>query len=248
VIEAPDAAAAEQTRARSSRWAKALAVVIAVALLYAVGRQAGASVARFAAWVESLGAWGPAAFIAGYVVAAVAFVPGSVLTLAAGAIFGLFEGTLYVFVGATLGACAAFLVSRYVARAFVEERMQGNERFAAVDRAVGREGAKIVFLLRLSPVFPYNVLNYALGLTDVRFFHFLIGCVGMVPATALYVYYGKIAGDVATAAAGGAPQRGVAGYALLGVGLVATLAATVVITRAARRVLDERVARGAAHA
>jgi uncharacterized membrane protein YdjX (TVP38/TMEM64 family) len=224
---------------------KSIAAVVAVGALYLVGRQAGDAIGRFVEWVDGLGAWGPLAFICGYVVAAVAFVPGSVLTLAGGAIFGLLEGTLYVFVGATLGACAAFLVARHLARGFVEQRLRGNDRVVAIDRAVAREGAKIVFLLRLSPVFPYNLLNYALGLTDVRFFHVLIGCVGMLPATLLYVYYGKVAGDVAAAAAGQGVQRGAASYALLGIGLLATLAATVVITRAARRALEERVDEGA---
>ncbi|MGH7961299.1 MAG: TVP38/TMEM64 family protein, partial [Candidatus Binatia bacterium] len=139
--------------------------VVALALLLVGGRQAGAYLPQFAAWVDSLGVWGPVVFIAGYVVAAVAFVPGSLLTLAAGAIFGLTQGVLYVFIAAVLGSSAAFLVSRYLARAALERRLAGNARFAAIDRAVGAQGRKIVFLLRLSPVFPFNLLNYALGLT-----------------------------------------------------------------------------------
>ena len=111
-------------------------------------------------------------------------------------------------VAATLGASAAFLVSRYVARGFVERRLAGNERFAAIDRAIGTEGRKIVLLLRLSPVFPFNLLNYALGLTRVRFADYLVASVGMLPGTLLYVYYGKVAGDVARLAGGAAVPRG----------------------------------------
>ena len=96
----------------------------------------------------------------------------------------------------------AFLVARYIARGAIEQRLEGDRRFAAIDRAVGREGRKIVFLLRLSPVFPFNLLNYALGLTNVRFVDYFIACLGMIPGTLLYIYYGKLAGDVAPARRG----------------------------------------------
>lgn len=137
-----------------------------------------------------------------------------------------------------LGSAAAFLVARYLARSAVERRLAGDPRFAAVDRAIGREGRKIVLLLRLSPVIPFNLLNYGLGLTQVRFADYLIGSLGILPGTVLYVYYGKVAGDVA-ALAGGAGQKGVAYYALLALGLVATVAATAVVTRSAQRSLQE---------
>src|SRR5262249_32056372 len=155
-------------------------------------------------WVRELGVWGPVVFMLGYAVAVVAFVPGSVLTLAAGAIFGLVRGTVYVLIAATLGSAAAFLVSRHLARSAVERRLARNRRFAAIDRAVEAEGRRIVLLLRLSPAFPFTLLNYALGLTRVRFADFVIASVGMLPGTVLYVYCGKLAGDVA-AFAGGAP-------------------------------------------
>jgi uncharacterized membrane protein YdjX (TVP38/TMEM64 family) len=216
----------------------ALAVGVLVGLI-AVGREAGAYVPQFAAWVNDLGAWGPAVFIIGYALATVAFVPGSVLTLAAGAVFGLAQGVVYVFIAALLGSSAAFLVARYFARASIERRIANTPRFAAIDRAVGAQGLKIVFLLRLSPVFPFNLLNYALGLTKVRFVDYLGAAVGMLPGTLLYVYYGKVVGDVAALAGGAAPQRGPADYALLIVGLVATILVTTVVTRIARRALQE---------
>jgi uncharacterized membrane protein YdjX (TVP38/TMEM64 family) len=214
-----------------------LAALAAAALLLWLGRQGGAQVPRFAAWVEGLGVWGPLAFIAGYAVAAVALVPGSLLTLAGGAIFGLVEGTIYVFAGATLGASAAFLVGRYGARGAVERRLAGSPRFAALDRAVGREGRKIVFLLRLSPIFPFNLLNYGLGLTRVRFVDYLVACLGMLPGTFLYVYYGKLLGTVAAVAGGAEVERGAEYWLFLGLGVAATIAATAVITRRARQAL-----------
>ena len=167
--------------------------------------------------------------------------PGSVLTLAAGAIFGVVGGTAFAFTGATVGAAGAFLVARYVARGAVEKRVNADPRFAAIDRAVAMQGRRLVFLLRLSPVFPFNLLNYALGLTRVSLGDYLIASIGMLPATLLYVYYGKVLGDVAAAAGGAAPERDAAYYVLVALGLAATLAVTVIITRIARRALSEVV-------
>jgi uncharacterized membrane protein YdjX (TVP38/TMEM64 family) len=212
------------------------AALVALVLL---GREVGGAIPRFATWVDGLGVWGPVVFMAGYATATVAFVPGSILTLAAGAIFGLLGGTVYVFVAATVGASAAFLVARYLARGAIERRMGDNPRFSAIDRAVGEQGRKIVFLLRLSPVFPFNFLNYGLGLTRVRFTDYLVASIGMLPGTLLYVYYGKLAGDVATLAGGAAVQRGAGYYAVLVLGLVATILVTTLVTRTARRALRE---------
>ena len=218
--------------------AKILLGIALIAGLVVLGRAAGGYVQPFAEWVDGLGFWGPAVFIVAYAAAVVAFVPASLLTLGAGAIFGVAQGTLYVFAAATLGSSLAFLVSRYVARAAVERRLEGNEKFAAIDEAVGREGRKIVFLLRLSPVFPFNLLNYALGLTSVRFADYVVASFGMIPGTLLYVYSGKIAGDVAVLAGGGGIEGGTGYYAVLAVGLIATVAVTIVVTRTARRALD----------
>ncbi len=228
----------------TSRWGRVLAAVVVVIALLAVGRIAGRYLPAFARWVDGLGVWGPVVFVVGYALAAIAFVPGSILTLVAGAIFGVVRGALYVFVAAVLGACGAFLVARYLARDAVERRLAGNARFAAIDRAVGREGRKIVFLLRLSPVFPFNLLNYALGLTRVRFADYVVASIGMIPGTILYVYYGKLAGDVATLASGTAVEKGAGYYGVLALGLVATVVVTTLVTRTARRALDEVTARG----
>lgn len=214
----------------------AIAVLALVALVL-LGRQGAAGLPGFIAWVRGLGALGPAAFIVGYLVATVAFIPGSLLTLAAGAIFGIALGTVTVFVGAVLGSTAAFLLARTVARRAVERRIAGDPRFTAIDEAVARDGRKIVFLLRLSPVFPFNLLNYALGLTRVRVRDYLLASLGMLPGTLLYVYTGTVAGEVVVAAGGAAPPKGVGYYAVLLLGLSATLAVTVLITRTARRAL-----------
>jgi uncharacterized membrane protein YdjX (TVP38/TMEM64 family) len=171
--------------AHKSPVVRIIAVIAAIAVLFVVGRQAGQYVPRFAEWVESLGVWGPLVFIAGYFLGVIAFLPGSLITLAAGAIFGLGRGFVCAFVGASLGACAAFLISRYLAREWVEQKLAGNPKFAAIDRAIAREGRKIVFLLRLSPAFPFNLLNYALGLTKVRFVDYAVACLGMLPGTLL---------------------------------------------------------------
>jgi uncharacterized membrane protein YdjX (TVP38/TMEM64 family) len=233
----PSASPLRPAPSTASRLRALAIVVVAVAVLFLVGKWGGRYVPIFTEWVRSLGALGPLVFIGGYIIAAVAGIPGSLLTLAAGAIFGLGGGVLYVFIGATLGASAAFLVSRYVARGLVERRVAGNERFQRLDRAIAEDGRKIVFLLRLSPVFPFSLLNYALGLSRVRFVDFVLASVGMLPGTVLYVYYGKLAGDVAAVASGGAPVRGAGYYAVLAVGLLATVLVTTIITRVASRSL-----------
>jgi uncharacterized membrane protein YdjX (TVP38/TMEM64 family) len=162
-------------------------------------------------------------------------------TMAAGAIFGLAKGTLLVFLGATLGSTFSFLVARYLARSAIEKRLAARPRFRAIDRAVARQGLKIVFLVRLSPVFPYNLLNYGLGLTRVKLLDYVLACFGMIPGTFLYVYYGKALGSLAAVAGGAAPERGPGDWALLGVGLAATVAVTAFVARIAQRALNEEV-------
>ena len=214
----------------------ALVVVFALVLL---GKQLTAQLPRVTDAVDGLGAWGPVLFIATYAVACVAFVPASLLTLAAGALFGVVKGTVFVLIGSTFGALGAFLIARYVARDWVARRIEKDARFAAIDRAIAEQGRRVVFLLRLSPVIPFNVLNYALGLTKVRVADFLIASIGMIPGTLLYVYTGKLASVVVGAAGSSAPPRGAAFYTVLGLGLAATLAVTVIVTRLAKRALAD---------
>lgn len=219
-------------------WVKILALAALIAVLIVLGRYAGGVLPEVADRVSRMGAWGPVAYVGVYVVGAVLLIPGSVLTLAAGAIFGLIRGTALVLLAATLGAAAAFLVARYVARGYVERRI-GTGRLAAVDRALARKGFRLVLLLRLTPVVPYSLLNYSLGLTRVRFRDFLLGSAGMLPGTVLYVYYGKVAGEVAALAGGQAVPHDLKYWIFVAMGLAATIAVSVLVTRTARRALQE---------
>jgi len=187
-----------------------------------------------------LGLSGIVLFAAVYTLAAILFVPGSALTIGAGVIYGLGWGFIAVSAGSTLGAAGGFLIARYLARRRVERWAAANPRFAAIDRAVGREGWKIVLLTRLSPVFPYTLLNYLYGLTRVSFGAYVLASwIGMMPGTVLYVYLG-FAGRAVAQAATGQARRSPAEYAMWAVGLLATLAVTIHVTRLARRALRSR--------
>jgi uncharacterized membrane protein YdjX (TVP38/TMEM64 family) len=213
--------------------AAVIAAVVAAALFLPVREW----LLAFLGWSRGLGVWGPIALAGLYGVACVLFLPGSLLTLGAGFAFGLVRGLLAAMAGSLLGAAAAFLLGRTVARRWVEGRVAANPRFRAVDEAVGREGFKIVLLTRLSPVFPFNLLNYAFGVTRVSFRdYFFASWLGMFPGTVMYVYLGSAAQSLAELAAGGGGGA-TAQRVLLGVGLLATVAVTVVITRIARRAL-----------
>jgi uncharacterized membrane protein YdjX (TVP38/TMEM64 family) len=195
------------------------------------------------AGIDSLGVIAPIVFAGLYIVATVAFLPGSVLTLGAGVVFGVLWGSVYVFGAATLGAIAAFLVGRYLARDWVAAKIAGNAKFAAIDAAVGREGLKIVLLTRLSPIFPFNLLNYAYGVTGVSLRDYTIGSIGMLPGTIMYVYIGSLATSLATIGAetSSDPQAAIAQRLLQIVGLIATIAVTLYITKIARQALDVAV-------
>jgi uncharacterized membrane protein YdjX (TVP38/TMEM64 family) len=234
-IESLEKSAGENPR--TIPYAKIFLGIGGLAVFLILGRAAGGYIPVFAAWVDGLGALGPIAFIVAYAVAVVGFIPGSLLTLAAGAIFGLAEGAAYVFVAAVVGSTIAFLLARHGARSMIERRLEGNSRFAEIDRAVGEQGRKIVFLLRLSPVFPFTLLNYSLGLTRVTLADYLVASIGMLPGTLLYVYAGKVAGDVASIAGGVSEEKGLAEWAVLVMGLAATAAVTLLVTRIARRAL-----------
>ncbi|HHP7232019.1 MAG TPA: TVP38/TMEM64 family protein [Xenococcaceae cyanobacterium] len=193
-------------------------------------------------WVDSLGAVGAIAFIIIYIVATVAFLPGSILTLGAGVVFGVVLGSIYVFIGATIGATLAFLVGRYLARGWIAQKIAGNPKFAAIDQAVGQEGLKIVLLTRLSPVFPFNLLNYSFGITGVSLKDYVIGSLGMIPGTIMYVYLGSLAGNIATLGGENQPTNPTITWTIRIVGFIATVAVTLYVTKVARKALNESIA------
>lgn len=188
--------------------------------------------------VESLGPWGALAYAAAYVLACVLMVPGTILTLGAGFLYGTLGGLLIVVPSSLAGATLAFLLARSLARDWARERVASRPSFAAIDRAVERRGFRTVLLLRLSPVLPFNLLNYALGLTSVRLRDYVAAsALGMFPATLLVVHAGALATSLAEA--GEAGPVGPARMALLVGGLLAMLAAVVLVGRAAKRALAE---------
>ena len=192
-------------------------------------------------WTQQLGIWGPIFVVAFYIVACILFLPGSVLTLGAGFIFKLFVGTITVSIGSVLGACAAFMVARTFGRNWISKKIATNENFAAIDSAVARQGFKIVLLIRLSPVFPFNLLNYAFGLTKVSFTKYALGSwIGMLPGTIMYVYFGAGLRSLADAATGKI-ETGTAGQIFFWGGLIAAIAVTVFVTRVARKALKQAV-------
>jgi uncharacterized membrane protein YdjX (TVP38/TMEM64 family) len=233
--------------ARQTSGRKAFAAALAaVAFVWIIGRVASDPLLELLARVQAAGGIPGWLYLLGYAAATVLFIPGSILTIAAGVLFGVVRGTLIAFGGAMLGSSAAFLIARYVARPAVERRVAADERFLRVDEAVGRRGAWLVLLLRLSPVLPFNLLNYALGVTAVRFRDYLMGSIGMLPGTLLYVYAGWTIGELTALAAGVEVERDRWAYLLLGVGLLATVVAVVYLTAIARRALSEVTATPAA--
>lgn len=192
--------------------------------------------------IQNLGIWAPIAFIVTYTIATVALIPSSLLTLGAGALFGLASGFLYAFLGATLGATTSFLVGRYLARDWVVQKIAGHPKLQAIDAAVAKAGFKIVVLTRLSPMFPFVLLNYTFGITQVSLRDYVMGCLGIIPATLLYTYMGSLLGNVATLTAGVSERsRTPLEWAVYGLGLVATAIVTVYITQITRKALESRV-------
>ena len=182
-------------------------------------------------WVEALGFWGPAAMALIYATLTIAMIPGSALTLGLGLLFGLWVGVATAVVGANLGALGAFLLARTLLRSKAEALAHASPKFNAIDSAIARQGFKIVLLLRLSPVFPFTILNVLLGVSKVTTgAYVLANLLGMLPGTFLYVYLGSL-GEAAT---GG---NSLGQIALKVGGLAATVAVTVFVTRIAKKAL-----------
>jgi uncharacterized membrane protein YdjX (TVP38/TMEM64 family) len=194
-------------------------------------------ISEFIGWVRHLGALGVVVFISAYAIATVLFLPGFIFTVSAGLIYGVLAGTAIALTGAVIGASLAFLVARYLLRRNIEEATRKNLRFAAVDEAIGKNGWKIVGLLRLSPLIPFNLSNYFYGITSIGFgAYVLVSAIGMIPGTLLYAYLGAIG---QAGVSGGVSHRSPWQYILLGVGLIATIAVTILVSRIARNALKK---------
>ena len=185
--------------------------------------------------IAALGFWGPVLFVLLYIVCCVALVPGAVLTLGAGAVFGLIKGGILVSIAATLGATAAMLVGRHFARDWVQRKLATHPTFNSIDQAVEREGFKIVFLTRLSPVFPFFLMNYLYGLTRVRLRDYMLATwIGIMPGSTLFVYIGSLANPAAA-------RNSAATWTFKGIGLLATVVVTIYLTKIARRALAKKL-------
>lgn len=196
-------------------------------------------------WVNHLGVFGPIAFILIYNLATLLFVPGSLLTLKGGCLFGLFWGCIYVLIAAIIGAILAFIIGRYLSRDWVSRQIAKHPKFQAIDQAVAQEGWKIVLLTRLSPIFPFNLLNYAFGVTRVSLKDYILGSLGIIPGTVMYVYIGSLATNLAMIDANHRPsntQTQIGELSIQIIGLVATVAVTVYVTKLAQKALKQSVA------
>ena len=225
-----------------------LVAVVATAVVLALSFDVKEQLGGILKWMENTReSFGMLAFIlvfvGVYILACVMFVPGSIITLGAGAIVGVTWGTVAVSIGSTLGASAAFFIGRTIGRGWIAAKLADKPRFKQIDEAVGQQGFKIVLLTRLSPLFPFNLLNYAYGTTKVRFRDYLLASfLGMLPGTVMYVYVGSTIQDIARILSGAGDIEGGPGqWALFYGGLVATVVVAVIVTRIARTALSQTI-------
>jgi uncharacterized membrane protein YdjX (TVP38/TMEM64 family) len=182
---------------------------------------------------------GAIAFVPLYALWVTLLLPGVWASMLAGALYGTWWGSLIVFVGACLGAEAAFLLGRTWLRAWAQRRLADLPKLQAVERAVSREGLKLVLLTRLSPAFPFSLLNLAYGLSEVSLRDYTIGLIGILPGTILFCGLGALAGDVARFGDVLSGQADPATWALRIVGILATVGVVWLVGRAARKALQE---------
>lgn len=193
-------------------------------------------VKAFSDWVQTLGGLGVVVFIGAYALATVLFLPGWIFTVAAGLVYGVIGGTAVALAGAIIGSTLAFLCGRYLVRKRVEAATKGNKKFAAIDKAIGQQGWKIVGLLRLSPIVPFNLSNYFYGVTAVAFWPYVLAsAVGMLPGTLLYAYLG----GAGKAGVDGGGEQSPLKWVFLGVGLLATIIVTMIVSRTAKKALEK---------
>lgn len=242
--EAIDTAATRQSESAAPRWPSVVKgvcalVIIASLLLMISALPVEGLVERLSIWIDGLGAAGYLIFALIYFVCVVLMLPGAVVTLAAGVIFGVVKGSIIVSLASTSGVAATFLIGRYFARNKIAAWIRKNKKTAAIDRAIGEKGWRIVLLMRLSPAVPFNLQNYLYGVTSIRFWPCVLASwIGMAPGTIMYVYLGTVFGLAAGAAAGDRAKTP-GEWVLIIVGLLATVLVTVYITRIATRALKE---------
>ncbi len=230
---------------KNLKWIKPLLIVVAVVAVLVIGGKylnLQEHLNNALVWIKDLGPVGMGVFALLYIVACVFFIPGSLLTMGAGTIYGVVTGSILVSISSVLGATAAFLVGRYFARGLITKKIEGNARFSAIDHAVANEGWKIVGLTRLSPIFSFNLLNYAYGLTRVSLKEYVLASwIGMLPGTVMYVYIGSLAGDLATLGVDTAEAPTTAKWIINAVAFIATVLVTVYVTKIAKKALAEKI-------
>jgi uncharacterized membrane protein YdjX (TVP38/TMEM64 family) len=193
-------------------------------------------------WVKHLGWSGAILYMVIYNLATLVFVPGSILAIAGGVFFGLFWGSVYVLIAATIGATLAFLIGRYLSRDWVARKIARHPKFKAIDRAVAKEGLKIVFLSRLSPILPFNLLNYAFGITQVSLKDYIVGSFGMIPGTVMYAYIGSLTSvPMMMHERSNHPETQIVQWVIGGIGFIATIALTVYMGRIAKGAIDQSI-------
>lgn len=221
-----------------------LAVLLGLAILGAWKLPLRGWAESFIAWVQNLGPAGALLYGTVYALGAVLMIPGVALTAGAGLVYGTLIGVLIVSPASVLGATGSFLIARYFARDWVERKLQRYPKFKVIDQAVGRQGFKIVLLIRLQPVLPFVLLNYALGLTRVRLRDYVIASwIGMLPATIVYVYLGSALHNISDLFSGGVAKHTPAGLVLFWGGLAAGVVLLWIFTRMANKTLQQELAR-----
>ena len=191
--------------------------------------------------IQNLGWLGAIAFIVLYIVATIALIPGSILTLGAGVVFGVVWGSVYVLIGAVIGETGAFLLGRYFAKDWISQKIAHSQVFSALNEALNQEGLKIILLTRLSPIFPFSLLNYAFGITGISLRDYFLGSIGMIPMTITYVYFGSLAEDLTSISEASSLAHPGIQLGIKILGFAATLVATIYITQTARKALSKFV-------
>lgn len=218
---------------------RAAGIAVPLVVGIAIGQLATPYLPGFSVWVQTLGAWAPLAFVAAYIGVVLFMLPAFLLTMAGGAVFGVVKGSALVLAGATIGGTLAFLLGRTVLRASVARRVAAHPTLSAVDRVIGDDGLRLMFLLRLSPAIPFVLSNYALGVTRVRTRDFVMAMPGMLPIIASYAAFGA-------AGAKAANGKGALPMPVLMLGVVATVVLGLLFARMTQKALRDAEAQAQA--